>query len=134
MPPASGPRSRAFGGSEEGCYSEGMAARNRGRAGRGWVSICILAVFGLGCATAGEVSFRLHAPGAREVLVCGSFAHWRCVALHRGRHGVFRRHVVVAPGLYEYGFRVDGRWRLNRRAPQVPDGLGGHDDLLAVGR
>ena len=111
-----------------------MAATNRGRRGRGWVSIGILAVFGLGCAAAHEVPFRLYAPAARKVLVCGSFAHWRCVALHRGRHGVYRRRLAVAPGLYEYGFRVDGHWRLGRHAPRVRDGLGGHNDLLVVGR
>lgn len=95
---------------------------------------CVLLVLGLDGATAREVPFRLHAPGAREVLVCGSFSHWHCLALQRGRGGVFRRRVAVAPGLYEYGFRVDGRWRLKRRAPQVADGFGGHDDLLVVGR
>lgn len=95
---------------------------------------CALILFGLSGAAAREVPFRLHAPGAREVLVCGSFSHWRCLALYPGPHGVFRRRVAVAPGLYEYGFRVDGRWRLSRHAPQVADGLGGHDDLLAVGR
>ncbi len=78
--------------------------------------------------------FHIRAPGAREAFVCGSFAQWRCLALHRGRHGVFRRRVAVAPGLYEYGFRVDGHWRLDRRAPRVRDGFGGHDDLLVVGR
>ena len=111
-----------------------MAGSDKREWGRRCAIACVLLVFGLGGAAAREVPFRLHAPGAREVLVCGSFSHWRCLALHRGRKGVFHRRVAVAPGLYEYGFRVDGHWRLNRHAPRVADGLGGHDDLLAVGR
>ena len=105
------------------------SARRRGRQ-----LVWALVVAGIGCAWARQVPFRLYAPHAHRVFVCGSFRHWRCVALHRGRHGVFRRRLAVAPGLYEYGFRVDGHWRLGRHAPRVRDGLGGHNDLLVVGR
>lgn len=111
-----------------------MAGTNRRKKGRWRATACVLLLLGFEGATAREIPFRLYAPGAREVLVCGNFREWRCLALHRTRKGLFRRRVAVAPGLYEYGFRVDGRWRLNRRAPEVPDGFGGRDNLLSVGR
>ena len=111
-----------------------MDATVRGARYRGWYLAWALVIASIGCVWAREVPFRLHAPQARRVFVCGSFTHWRCVALHRTRHGVFRGRLAVAPGLYEYGFRVDGHWRLGRHAPRVRDGLGGYDDLLVVGR
>jgi len=80
-----------------------------------------------------EIALRwLAAPSVHQVTVCASFLGWRCQALVRRADGQFVGHFVLRPGLYEYGFRVDGRWRLGRHADHVPDGFGGQNDLLRV--
>ncbi len=91
-----------------------------------------MALCGVGSAHAQPVRVWLRAPAARRVMVCGSFFDWRCRTLKRGRHGVYAGILSLAPGLYTYGFRVDGRWRLAHHALRVADGFGGHSDLLVV--
>ncbi len=98
------------------------------------MAVCGGFALGLACARGREVLFRIHAPVAAAVSVCGSFRDWRCVPLVRGPRGEFWGRLAVSPGLYEYGFRVDGRWRLGRGAAQVDDGFGGRNDLLLVRR
>ncbi|MHB1565829.1 MAG: glycogen-binding domain-containing protein [Acidiferrobacter sp.] len=108
--------------------------------GKGWKSrgrdriLLVLALLGLSAAYAQEVTLQIRAPGAHHVFVCGSFRDWRCLSLHRAKHGVFRGRIAVAPGLYEYGFKVDGHWRVTRHAARVSDGFGGRNNLLVVGR
>ena len=108
-------------------------ADNRKRWKRwGWWASGLL-LLTLSNADAQSVVFRIRAHGARQAVVCGSFAHWRCLPLHRDARGVFCRRIVVPPGLYEYGFKVDGHWRVARREAHVPDGFGGVNNLLMVG-
>ncbi|MHB8253632.1 MAG: glycogen-binding domain-containing protein [Acidiferrobacter sp.] len=106
--------------------------QEKGRKGRRWLAGSLL-LLTLSAAYAHAVIFRMRARGARQVWVCGSFDRWRCLPLHRGPHGMFHRRIALAPGLYEYGFQVDGHWRVTRHGAHVPDGLGGVNNLLSVG-
>ena len=79
------------------------------------------------------VTFRLQAPAAREVLLIGSFSAWQGRhALRRAADGSWAVVLDVQPGRYEYFYLVDGRWTLNPQAPNLPDGLGGRNNVLTV--
>lgn len=60
-----------------------------------------------------RVYFRLNAPEAKEVALCGTFNNWETHSqcLKRDKKGVWSTYVALEPGTYEYRFRVDGRWQ-----------------------
>jgi len=60
-----------------------------------------------------RVTFRLDAPHAEEVLVTGSFCGWERGAypLRKGKDGVWRKSIYLAPGRHEYRYIVDGNWQ-----------------------
>jgi len=59
----------------------------------------------------GTIRFSLRSPGgAQEVLVAGSFSHWKPLAMKRQRDGSFALTVAVPLGTHEYRFIVDGNW------------------------
>jgi 1,4-alpha-glucan branching enzyme len=60
-----------------------------------------------------KASFRLDAPGAREVCLAGSFNEWNpsIRPLKRDMQGIWTITVMLVPGTYEYRFVVDGEWR-----------------------
>lgn len=67
-----------------------------------------------------RVRFRLRAPSAREVALSGDFTGWAPRPLRReGDHWVLE--LVLAPGLYHFGFLVDGRWTVPPDAPGIVD-------------
>lgn len=59
-----------------------------------------------------RVIFTLDVPEASEVYVCGSFNDWAPdrAPMTRTRDGRWRAQLLLAPGAYEYRFRVDGEW------------------------
>lgn len=57
----------------------------------------------------GRVRFHLRRPEADSVFVAGDFSEWRRLPLHR-RRGRWRLELRLPPGLYHYGFVVDGKW------------------------
>ncbi|MFQ5747601.1 MAG: glycogen-binding domain-containing protein [Gemmatimonadota bacterium] len=62
------------------------------------------------------VRFELPDPGANEVAVTGEFNEWAPMALRlEGRTWVGE--TVVEPGVYRFGFLVDGEWRVPADAP-----------------
>jgi hypothetical protein len=80
------------------------------------------------------VEFRLSAPGARDVALVGDFNSWK--PAHRLRQtapGVWAVSVPLEPGVYDYGFVVDGSSvRLDPLAPRVADGFGGESSRVTV--
>lgn len=80
------------------------------------------------------VQFRLGAVGAREVALVGDFNGWRPERqLHEITPGVWSVDVALEPGVYSYGFMIDGKTvRLDPLAPQIDDGFGGASSRVAV--
>jgi 1,4-alpha-glucan branching enzyme len=62
-----------------------------------------------------RVTFQLHAPGARNVCVAGSFNDWDALSLplkqaDGAEAHTWRRIMYLEPGDYQYRFVVDGLW------------------------
>lgn len=81
------------------------------------------AVASLGDRTDGGrvVRFAIRAPGAESVALTGAFTEWQPVAMDPGADGWWRASRVLAPGLYHFGFLVDGEWAIPEDAPGVVD-------------
>jgi hypothetical protein len=80
------------------------------------------------------VQFRLGDAQARDVRLIGDFNAWHPDhQLHEIAPGVWSVEVALEPGVYNYGFMIDGKtWRLDPLAPQVTDGFGGASSRVAV--
>lgn len=82
-----------------------------------------------------EVAF--YAPSASSVAVVGDFNEWdplRNRMERQGEEGVWRVKLELQPGVYEYGFLVDGRdWEKDPGAEEsLADGFGGENSVLFV--
>ncbi len=80
------------------------------------------------------VEFRLSAPDAHNVSLVGDFNSWKPVSSLRERApGVWTVSMSLEPGVYDYGFMIDGRTlRLDPLAPRVADGFGGENSRVTV--
>ena len=80
------------------------------------------------------VDFRLSAPDAATVALVGDFNAWQPGhQLREVAPGIWAVSVRLEPGVYDYGFIVDGTsLRLDPLAPSVSDGFGGESSRLAV--
>lgn len=83
------------------------------------------------------VTFELHAPGARQVELVGSFNNWKpgdIALIGPDATGHWTATVEVPAGRHEYLFLVDGReWRTDPSAPSHrPDGFGRENALLEL--
>ncbi len=80
------------------------------------------------------VEFRLSAPGAHHVSLVGDFNSWKPAStLRESAPGVWTVSVSLEPGVYNYGFMVDGSTlRLDPLAPRVADGFGGESSRVTV--
>ncbi len=103
----------------------------------------LLVVFGLGRmelpAEARQVTFHfeLHAPGADQVELLGTFNHWRpgdIVLNGPDASGHWTAEVALPPGRHEYIFLVDGeRWLADpKAATHRPDGFGRVNTVIKV--
>lgn len=65
-----------------------------------------------------RVTFEIEAKPGQTVCVAGSFNDWEpSKVLSEKAPGVFSGTMMLAPGVYEYKFVVDGDWRLDERNP-----------------
>jgi hypothetical protein len=86
----------------------------------------------------GRVRFRLRAPGARQVMVIGSWNDWsaddpRQRLSQIGRSQLWEGSLAPGPGEHRYHFLVDGRAVRPVDAPRYrPDGFGGEDGVLEI--
>ena len=60
-----------------------------------------------------RITFTLHAPEAKSVLLTGSFCDWQNdgQVLKKDRQGLWKLTIWLSPGRHEYRFLVDGEWR-----------------------
>ncbi len=79
--------------------------------------------------------FRFTSPTARSVQLVGDFTGWgqRPLGLTKGKDGVWRISVDLAPGLHRYRFLVDGEWRDDPECSmRVPNPFGTENALREV--
>jgi 1,4-alpha-glucan branching enzyme len=82
-----------------------------------------------------KVELCLAAPEAEQVLVTGSFCSWVAdsVALNKGKKGLWKTTLSLAPGRYEYRFIVDGKWCDDPNCTErVPNEFGTENCVLHV--
>lgn len=78
------------------------------------------------------VALRLEAPDAERVVVLGDFTRWEPIELTRS-DGAWRVTLSVEPGVYHFGFRVDGSWHVPDRArASVTDEWGRVNAVMVV--
>jgi 5'-AMP-activated protein kinase regulatory beta subunit len=67
-----------------------------------------------------RIEFRIVAPQAVNVHLCGSFNHWSesSDAMKKDSTGTWAKTKMLTKGVYEYKFLVDGDWTLD---PECPD-------------
>ncbi|MGD2062437.1 MAG: AAA family ATPase [Nitrospirota bacterium] len=84
----------------------------------------------------GGVIVRFRDPGAREVMIAGTFNDWQPddkVLSHREADGTWQKIVLLAPGSYEYRLVVDGDWEADpNNEAQVSNEFGGVNSVIHV--
>ena len=82
-----------------------------------------------------RVYFKLEAPAAEEVLLCGSFNDWDISSrrLKKNKKGVWTTYLQLEPGAYEYRFLVDGEWQNSPDTELVANPFGTQNGLLEIG-
>ena len=82
-----------------------------------------------------RVVFRCEAPDARNVALVGSLNDWdpqRHPMTRKGR-APWQKTVLLAPGVYEYKFWIDGQWREGPgNAHTRPNPFGTVNSIVAV--
>ena len=79
--------------------------------------------------------FKLYAPGAKKVVVAGSFNKWdtKKLAAKKDTKGNWLIKASLKPGKHEYKFIVDGSWINDPRCTScVANTLGSHNCLVEV--
>ena len=81
-----------------------------------------------------EVTFKLEATSAREVLLAGDFTEWEKtpIKLRKGEQGAWNTTVKLAPGQHQYKFVVDGKWQVDPAARTRPDPFGGSNSIVEI--
>ncbi len=76
------------------------------------------------------LTFKIHAPDARNVDIAGSFNNWELKPMKRGKDGTWKATFRPQPGTYEYKFLVDHRWMEDpAHHDKVSDGHGGFNSV-----
>jgi len=83
-----------------------------------------------------RVNFEIEAGIGKTVSVAGSFNDWDATAkvlVDKNGDGVYTGTMMLAPGVYEYKYVVDGDWRLDERNSNfAPNDLGTLNSVLVV--
>jgi 1,4-alpha-glucan branching enzyme len=80
-------------------------------------------------------TFRVAQPGAKSVLLAGTFTKWEAgaIPMTQGAGGVWTVTVKLLPGEHAYRFIVDGEWRDDPECPhRTPNPFGSHDMVRQV--
>lgn len=79
--------------------------------------------------------FRYTAPTAMTVQLVGDFTGWGTapVGLAKGKDGIWRGAVELAPGMHRYRFLVDGEWQDDPECTlRVPNPFGSENAVREV--
>lgn len=89
-------------------------------------------VYSIGSGQPPTVTFRLEAAGAETVSLVGDFSGWEPIPMRRGGKAWIAE-VELPPGLYHFGFLVDGSWHVPDNAPgRVADEFGRTNATLVI--
>jgi hypothetical protein len=80
-------------------------------------------------------TFKVFAPGAKEVYLVGEFNDWKMDNASRMSHtnGSWNKEIKVTPGCYRYRFVIDGVWTEDPSNPQKAiNPYGQMDSLIEV--
>jgi len=82
-----------------------------------------------------RVYFNLEAPGAKEVILAGTFNNWAVDSrrLRQNKKGVWSTFLSLEPGTYEYRYLVDGTWQNDPDADKTPNEYGTLNCIVTVG-
>jgi 1,4-alpha-glucan branching enzyme len=82
-----------------------------------------------------EVTFKVQAEGARQVVVTGDFTGWSTegIRLRKIRNAEWTATLTLAPGQYQYRLLIDGQWRDDPQAERrVLNPFGSNNCVLVV--
>jgi len=82
-----------------------------------------------------RIEFRIFAPQAENVHLCGSFNHWSesSDSMKKDSAGTWKKTKMLTEGLYEYKFLVDGDWILDPDCHDTtPNELGTENNVIRI--
>ena len=82
-----------------------------------------------------KITFRYHAPEAKDVLLVGDFTGWQQapLPLKKTKGGPWSKTVPLPPGRYEYRLLVDGKWCDDPQCKErSPNQFGGQNCVCVV--
>ena len=82
-----------------------------------------------------KVHFEYYAPQAQKVALGGTFNDWNPAGtpLKKEKNGKWKVDLKLAPGRYEYRYRVDGDWQNDQRPVEcVPNAFGSWNCVLEI--
>ena len=87
-------------------------------------------------ATKKRVKFEVAAGVGKTVSLAGSFNEWDPAVKYlqdKDGNGIYVGYLMLAPGIYEYKFIIDGEWRLDdKNANFAPNDFGTLNSVLVV--
>ena len=68
-----------------------------------------------------RIEFRIFAPQAKNVYLCGSFNNWSesADAMTKESNGTWKKIKMLPEGKHEYKFLVDSEWTLDPACPET---------------
>ncbi len=81
-----------------------------------------------------KVQFNLYAPEAERVFLAGDFNQWDVdnLLMKKDKKGTWKTSFTLAPGRYEYRFRVDGIWQDDPDANERVENSFGSQNCLRI--
>lgn len=83
-----------------------------------------------------RVKFEVAAGTGKTVSIAGSFNEWDPTVKYlqdKDNSGIYSGYLMLAPGVYEYKFIIDGEWRLDEKnANFAPNDFGTLNSVIVV--
>ena len=76
-------------------------------------------------------AFKLHTD-AEKVILKGSWNNWKEEEMKKNKKGVFNKRKKLSPGVYEFGYLVDGKWIVDESCETTPSPFGSENSILEV--
>ncbi len=77
------------------------------------------------------VTFKIKTDG-NEVILKGSWNGWQDEKMKKDKKGYFSKRKKIAPGVYEFGYLIDGEWHTDESLPLTDSPFGSKNSVLKV--